>query len=145
MSATGLATADIKTLQQQAVERACSTFGTLAGENALFAQVKTQGDAVAEMLKILKLKYECHRNKRRTIVERFEKYTQWMQNLTGVFETLAQTQAGIACPIWAPVKLVLQVFHLHLAFDIFSSAKLGLKLSLSSGRTGPKHDRSHLM
>ena len=145
MSATGLVTADTRTLQQQAVERARSAFGALADGDALFAQVNTQNDVVAEMLKTLKLRYGYHRNKRRTIVEKFEKYTRWMQNLTGVFETLAQTQAGIACPIWAPIKLVLQVGHLHSLFAVFSSAELGLKLPFPSGRTNSGHDRSHLV
>ena len=67
---------DTRTLQQQALERARSTFGSLVAEDAIFSQANSHKDAVAGIFKALKLKHESHRKKRRTIVERFEKYTQ---------------------------------------------------------------------
>jgi hypothetical protein len=99
------------TLQQQAVERAKSAFGTLKGEDVLYAQILLQGDSVSEIVKVLKQKYDCQRKKRRFIVEKFEQYTQWLQNFAGVIDIAVQTQAGIVCPVWAPIRAVLQVHN----------------------------------
>ena len=103
--------AESQSLQQKAVERVRSALGNLKDEDALFTQAQNQPDAVSEILKTLKQKYDGQHSKRRTntIVRKFEQYTQWLQNFSEIVDTLAQTQAGIACPIWAPIKFVLQV------------------------------------
>jgi hypothetical protein len=98
------------TLQQHAVEEARLTFAKLPGEDALFQQCVSQDDAVIEMVNGLQRKYKSHRRKKSSLlVERFERYTTWLQNFSGVVDVVAQTEAGIGCPIWAPVKFVLQV------------------------------------
>ena len=61
------------------------------------------------MVEALKLKYDFHRKKSSAVAQKFEKYTMWLQNFSGVIDVVAQTQAGIGCPVWAPVKFVLQV------------------------------------
>jgi hypothetical protein len=62
------------------------------------------------MVKALKSKYDSHRRRKRfALAQKFEQYTQWLQNFSGVVDVVVQTQAGIGCPIWAPVKFVLQV------------------------------------
>ena len=96
-------------LQQQAVQRVRSTFGELKKGDALFAQAQDQQDAVSEILKVVKEKYDRRRSKRRALVEKFERYIQWLQNFSEIVDTLAQTQAGIGCPVWAPIKVILQV------------------------------------
>jgi hydroxylamine reductase (hybrid-cluster protein) len=48
-------------------------------------------------------------SKSEKIVVGFAKYTQWMENMSGVIDVVVQTQAGIGCPVWAPLKLVLKV------------------------------------
>ena len=106
---TGLAGSGSLSLQQQAVQRVRSTFGELKKEDTLFTQAQNQQDAVSEILKAVKEKYGHRRSKRRALVEKFERYTQWLQNFSDIVDTLAQTQAGIGCPVWAPIKLVLQV------------------------------------
>jgi hypothetical protein len=50
------------------------------------------------------------------LIKKFEQYTTWLQNFSGVVDVVAQTQAGIGCPVWAPVKFVLEVgyvLYLH--------------------------------
>ena len=96
-------------LQQQAVQRVRSRFGELKEEDTLFTEAQNQQDAVAQILKAMKNKYDHRRSKRRGLVEKFERYTQWLQNFSEIVDTLVQTQAGIGCPVWAPIKLVLQV------------------------------------
>ena len=51
-----------------------------------------------------------HSEKKSTkLVERFERYTLWIQGMGSIIEVAVQTQAGIACPVWAPIKFILQV------------------------------------
>lgn len=51
-----------------------------------------------------------HSKKKSTkLVERFERYTLWIQGMGSIIDVAVQTQAGIACPVWAPIKFILQV------------------------------------
>ena len=95
-------------LQQQAIERARSAYTELKAQCTDLALGATGEDVVSEMIKILKQKSELRR-KRRTIAQKFEQYTQWLQNFSGIVDVVVQTQAGIGCPVWAPIKLALQV------------------------------------
>lgn len=81
-----------KTLQQLAIQRARATLVEFQKEDALFKQVQGQGDAIDGMLKILKEKYNLHRSKRRTRVEKFDQYTQWLKNFSGIVDILVQVE-----------------------------------------------------
>ena len=105
---TSVPLTDSRPLQQVAVERARSAFASLKGTDNLFSQVQDQNNAISDILGALQRKYESHGRKRRAILETFERYTQWLQNFSGIIDVVVQTQAGIGCPIWAPLKLVLQ-------------------------------------
>ena len=97
-------------IQQQAIEKARLVLADVPFEDALFRQCASQADAVVDMVKALKSKYDSHRRRKRfALAQKFEQYTQWLQNFSRVVDVVVQTQAGIGCPIWAPVKFALQV------------------------------------
>ena len=59
-------------------------------------------------------KYHLHKKKRFTkLLDGFQKHTLWLQNMGSVVDVVVQTQAGIGCPVWAPIKFVLKVSDDH--------------------------------
>jgi len=67
-------------------------------------------DTIVNVVEAVTLKYTMYKRKRSTrILERFQKYTVWLQNMSSAIDIAVQTQAGIACPVWTPIKFVLRV------------------------------------
>jgi hypothetical protein len=100
----------ISTLQQQAVENARSAFLCLPKGDALFEKCIAQPDTLPEVIKMMSQNYRSFKNRRTTrLLEQLQRNTLWLQNFSGVVDVVVQTQAGIGCPLWAPLKLVLLV------------------------------------
>lgn len=109
--ASGIFSADTQSLQQQAFANARAAFERLKDEGVLSSQLQTQGDPVAEIVKVLEEKYVAHRGtKRQRILQRFYQYTQWLRNFSGTVDSFAQAQGGIAL-VWAPMKFVLEASY----------------------------------
>ncbi|KAF7503591.1 hypothetical protein GJ744_003574 [Endocarpon pusillum] len=101
-------------LQRQAIENARAAFARLPNGDVVFRQCINQKDTVAEIMKMTTERYRSHRDKRSSrLLQGFQHYTLWLQNISGVVDVAVQTQAGIGCPLWAPVKFVLQVSKYH--------------------------------
>lgn len=66
---------------------------------------------MAELLTKVEKERQLH-DKRKSIkiLGKLQQYTTWLQNIERVVDVAVQTQAGIACPLWAPIKLVLKVY-----------------------------------
>ena len=97
-------------LQRQAIENARSAFARLPNGDEAFRRCVSQEDTVAEIVKKITQSYQSHRDKRSVrLLQRLQQHTLWLQNFSGVVDVAVQTHAGIGCPLWAPVKFVLQV------------------------------------
>lgn len=97
-------------LQRQAIENARLAFARLPKGDVVFRQCISQEDTVAEIVKMIIQSYQSHSDKNSIrLLQRFQQYTLWLQNFSGVVDVVVQTHAGIGCPLWAPVKFVLQV------------------------------------
>lgn len=67
-------------------------------------------DTLADILSAVDQTHRSHQGKISTkFLEKLHKHTAWLQNISAVVDVAVQTQAGIACPLWAPIKFVLKV------------------------------------
>ncbi len=99
-------------LQRRAVENARLAFSRLPGGDATFRWCVGHPNTVADVVKEVTQRYQFYKEKRSTrLLERFQQHTLWLQNISGVVDIAVQTQAGIGCPLWAPIKFVLIVRH----------------------------------
>lgn len=97
-------------LQRQAIESARSAFARLPNGDAVFRQCISQESTLAEIVKTIAQKYQSHCNKRSSrLLQKLQQSTLWLHNFSGVVDVAVQTHASIGCPLWAPVKFVLQV------------------------------------
>ena len=100
-------------LQQKVIENARSAIAKLPAGDALFENCMKSKDGVGELASALKERCTAHGKKRLKILKQFEKSTAWLRNFSAVVDIIMQTQAGIGCPVWAPIKLVLMVRLMH--------------------------------
>lgn len=85
-------------------------------------------DPVGAIVEALKNDHNsCKRKKTTRFLNQLQRYTQWLQNFSQVVDVVVQTQAGVGCPIWAPIKFVLQVCTLICQFE--ASLKIRLQTS----------------
>jgi hypothetical protein len=96
-------------LQEKAIENARSAFSKLPSGDTLFQKCISGDDGVDELASELRKRCASHDKKRFKILKQFEKSSAWLQNFTPVVDVIVQTQAGIGCPVWAPLKMVLLV------------------------------------
>lgn len=47
------------------------------------------------------------------MLDAFQRYTAWLRNFSSVVDVVVQTEAGVGCPVWAPIKFVLQISDCH--------------------------------
>jgi hypothetical protein len=97
------------TMQQQAIQKVKSSFSKLPTENSLFQQCASSKDGVADMILALNKRYGSRGKKMTGLVKKFHQYTEWLRNFAAVIDIAVQTQAGIGCPVWAPLRFVLEV------------------------------------
>lgn len=102
-------TRNMKSLQQQAIEKAQFSFSKLPSRDAAFQRCASSNDGVTELIEALKARYDSHNKKRSLLVRKFHQYSAWLRNFSNVIDIVVQTQANIGCPLWAPLKFVLEV------------------------------------
>ena len=97
-------------LQKQAIENAKLTYSRLPHGHAELRSALEGKETLAEVIGIAEQKCRSDR-KRKSIkfLNQMQKHTAWLQNMSGVVDVAVQTQAGIACPLWAPIKFILKV------------------------------------
>jgi hypothetical protein len=62
------------------------------------------------VLATLQRKATGHKRKRSTkLLEQFHQYTSWLLKISGSVDVAVNTSAGIACPIWTPMKFLLMI------------------------------------
>lgn len=59
------------------------------------------------------------RKKSNRALYNFQQYTTWLRSMSEAVDIVVQTQAGIGCPLWAPIKFVLKVGYLSLPSILF--------------------------
>lgn len=97
-------------LDRQAIERAGSVFAQLRGGSQLFQECVDKADTISQLIKSIEERYERRRNKTSSrLLEHFRKQAAWLQNLSNIIDIAVQAQAEILCPIWAPIRFLLQV------------------------------------
>lgn len=97
-------------LQKQAIERAREAFSRLPNGNEIFQKCITNEETIVDVVQTTVQKHQFYKSKRSSrLLERFQKYTLWLQNISAAVDVAVQAQASIACPIWAPIKFVLKV------------------------------------
>jgi hypothetical protein len=99
-------------LQQQAIEKARTVFQKLPGGDTTFQQCVNHADSIPQIVESLLIQNKKNQTKQATrLLEKFEKYTLWLQGMSDAIDIVVQTQAGIGCPVWAPIKYVLMVVN----------------------------------
>lgn len=99
-------------LRADAVRSAKAAFDQLPRGDAIFQQCLQDRDPIGAVVEILSNDSRTLRRKKSTrFLLQFQRYTQWLKNISSVVDTAVQTQAGLLCPIWAPLKFILQVSH----------------------------------
>ena len=120
-------------LQKQAIEAAKSAYARLPHGDKIFQQCVQGRETLAECLNTVEHKYHIHKKKRSTrFMAKLEKYTAWLRNISSVIDVAIQTQAGIGCPLWAPIKFVLKVRYRRVLLHAkrFDSCALGFQRSV---------------
>ncbi|KAL0258646.1 hypothetical protein SLS55_006143 [Diplodia seriata] len=92
---------------KQAVERAKDAFARLPNGDQIFQRCINSPFSIVEA--VGEIQASQKRRKSVKVFEGLQKYTAWLQNLSPVVEVAVQTQAGVTCPVWAPLKFVLLV------------------------------------
>jgi hypothetical protein len=101
-------------LQKEAVNRAKAAFAKFPHENDEFQKCVNDQISIDVVLATLREKAASHKRKRSTkVLEGFHNYTSWMMNISKSIDIAVNTSAGIACPVWAPLKFVLMVSNLE--------------------------------
>ncbi|KAF1998512.1 hypothetical protein P154DRAFT_564670 [Amniculicola lignicola CBS 123094] len=95
-------------LQDEASARAQVAFQKLPHGDALFQQCASGNISIDTVLETLRHKAASSRRKKSArLLDTFHRTTAWMLNIAPSIDVAVNTSAGIACPIWAPIKFVL--------------------------------------
>lgn len=109
------------TLKQQAIDRARNGFSLLPRDEKVFRECIDSSQSLVDVVRSAVSAHQEYKNRRSTrILEGFQKHSLWLQNMSSAVDIAVQVQAGIACPIWAPLKFLLQVSgdHFHAAEQV---------------------------
>jgi hypothetical protein len=94
-------------LLREAVQHAKEAFARLPQGDEIFQRCMA---STSSLIEVVDEAYASQKSKKSArLLEGFHKHTLWLQKLSPTIEVAVQTQAGIACPAWAPVKFVLLV------------------------------------
>ena len=97
-------------LQKQAIDNARAAFSQLPHSDKVFQTCVNQAQTIPEVLESLSQQHRRYKRKRFTrLLEKFQRHTLWLQQMAGAVDVVVQMNAGIACPLWAPIKYVLLV------------------------------------
>ncbi|KAG4441335.1 hypothetical protein IFR05_003198 [Cadophora sp. M221] len=101
-------------LQQQAVQAAKAAFSSLNDGSVLFQQCLESTEPISTVVQGLLAKHGSQRDKKcARILENFQKYTVWLQNMAPAVDVAVNASSGIACPVWAPIKYILKLSKDH--------------------------------
>ena len=96
-------------LQKQAIYKAGSAFSQLPHGNQAFQACVKQAKTIPEIVGSLAQQHQSYQRKRFTrLLEKFQRHTLWLQNMSSAVDVV-QLNAGICCPLWAPIKYILLV------------------------------------
>ncbi|KAF2877267.1 hypothetical protein BDV95DRAFT_141985 [Massariosphaeria phaeospora] len=96
---------------KEAVQNAKNAFSRLPNGDQTFQQCISSPVSIVDAIEKAQ---ELQKEKKSTkILEGLQKHTAWLQNLSSVVDVVVQTEAGIGCPMWAPLKFLLQVVNQH--------------------------------
>jgi hypothetical protein len=124
-------------LQQQAIANAQSAFARLPRDAEAFRACVNQAQTITDVVQSIERRYHFYKRKRITrLLDKFHKHTLWLENISSAVDVVVQVNAGIACPLWAPIKFVLQVWY-----SSSPSFRLVLAESLIIGLEGPRSCR----
>ena len=97
-------------LKKQAIDNARSAFSQLPHGDQVFQACVKQAQTIPEVLGSLSRQRQCYKRKSFTrLLEKFQRHTLWLQQMAGAVDVVVQVNAGIGCPLWAPIKYVLLV------------------------------------
>jgi hypothetical protein len=127
--------------QHNAMNRAKAAFARLPQENTTFQECIVSHETVHKVLENICADGRIYKRKRSTrLLESFERHTSWMMNISGAVDVAVQTSAGIACPMWAPIKFVLKVCSIPLAYLVdHRLSLLGISRPCPSSRESSQH------
>jgi hypothetical protein len=104
-----LLTPSSRSLQVQAIGKARAAFSQLPNGDVIFQQCINGQESITDILATVARRHGSYRSRKCTqLLEAFQRHTTWLQNISEVVDVVVQTQSGIGCPLWAPVKFVLQ-------------------------------------
>jgi len=96
--------------QKAAIDRAKAALARLPQEDASFQECIVNQETIHNVLELLCKDSGLYKRKRSTrLLNSFKHHTEWMMNISSAVDIAVQTSAGIACPVWAPIKFVLKV------------------------------------
>lgn len=96
-------------LQHQVVLNAKAAISSLDDGSHIFRECLESTEPLPILVQsLLKTgsKYADSRSTR--ILGRFQKHSLWLQNMAPAIDVVVNVQAGIAAPIWAPIRYVLK-------------------------------------
>ena len=97
-------------LQKQAIADVKSAYTRLPHSDAMFQHCLDGKETLAEVITAVEQKSQAFKRKKSVrCLQKLQKHTTWLQNISSVVDIAVQTQAGIGCPLWAPIKFVLKV------------------------------------
>lgn len=96
--------------EQKAITNAKSLFTQLNSGDQLFQSCVSQTTSISHLVQYVDEEQRTHRNKASSkLLEQFQRNTEGLQSLSSIIELAVQIKADCFCPLWAPVKFILQV------------------------------------
>lgn len=97
-------------VEQIAISNAKSLFGKLKDGDQLFQSCISQTASISQLIQYVNETNCSHKRKTSSkLLEQFQRNTEGLQSFSYAIELAVQAKADIFCPLWAPVKLILQV------------------------------------
>jgi len=105
-----MATSSALPAYRDAANRAKAAFQNLPHGNDLFQQCVLNKITIEAVFEEIRRNSLGHKRKLSTVaLDRFHHCTAWMLNISKPIDVAVNASAGIACPVWAPIKFVLLV------------------------------------
>ncbi|KAL7943569.1 hypothetical protein V8C42DRAFT_110893 [Trichoderma barbatum] len=100
--------------EQKAIINAQSLFSQLNGGDQLFQSCVNQTTSISQLVQFVDEEHRKHKNKASSkLLEQFQRNTEGLQSLSSIIELAVQIKADCFCPLWAPVKFILQISKSH--------------------------------
>ncbi|KAL7819460.1 hypothetical protein V8C44DRAFT_138759 [Trichoderma aethiopicum] len=100
--------------EQKAITEAKSLFLQLNNGGQLFKDCVSQATSVSHLVQYVEDENRKHARKSSSrLLEKFQRNTEGLQSLSSVIELAVQAKADCLCPLWAPVKFILQISKSH--------------------------------